>query len=1011
MAWASHTRAKSPSAGCGNFLGTATSGGTPTGVDLYADGLSPSTGVYLGTAAAASQWSFAMPASVKDNQLHAIYAVFTGTTVPLTDSPQVIQCNTASTGYQYSYSDSFTSINTTYWTKYGRTGVYSGGGFYDPTGGGGGALIATSQSTPSSTPNYEAISTLAFIPNGTNFEYVPSLRATGNPLQPPGNGSTYFAVTLSIYDCPEGGVCTGYLQAFEQNTTSQKTFFSTSIPVGNNMIIRSVVFGSSVNILVNGKLYQVTGISETSGNPGVGGNGLNAGNGVAQVQFGPLDTVAPSSVNPNTNKAFTIDVYPNSVDVGWQGAVDNPGNGDGSGVVYYQVARGDGYTIDTYDAYFYDPTVQPSTIYSYSVTPYDFHGNAGPSKLVSVMTPAAGNIYPRRTGVERIGSYWGGAGEQIDLLSGNLNFSIPLVTAQGRNGLTATFALTHNSQNWRNSLGADRILGADTGYGFGWQLMLGSLLPVWGGDFTIQYYLYTDSSGAQYRLDQTNGNGIWGSVNSVYARYDSNNNLLYFPSGNVWVMGCTSAGAEQDAGTLYPTVVEDSNGNQIIVTYMSGAGAAWNNSSSRIATIEDVRAPQSTGYISYQFSYITTPGQEGTLISYLSGIANFVGTIENYAISISPGQPLYSPDSSSSAYTTGGLLESVSATGPQEGYPNLGYSWQFTYELPPGLTCSSPPCLGDGSLTEVQFPQGGYLQWTYAPFQYDGPTFWEVSTRTLQSVVSSSPPAPNTYTFSRPSVDVPGEITVHSGMTLQDATGPQKVWSFLCTNPSGYSNCPSPQVAPYTGEVGLLSGLQVIAQGGTSPMRDVSYQWTLDGGTTGNAYVGTVKTTLDAGRSWAQATTTTQTLDTSGNTLTMAITDYNSGTTRTYTNTYLNGGSPCPSSGADWVCNRLLTSTVKTGNTSVTLVQNIYDTGAFAQLSGPLRESGSYPGGQPGNVTTSVTPGHTVNTQYYTGGTVASQNDGKGHSISVTTSSQTNFTLPDQTRPKRIVEPRHELSL
>ena len=80
-----------------------------------------------------------MPASVKDNQLHAIYAVFTGTTVPLTDSPQVIQCNTASTGYQYSYSDSFTSINTTYWTKYGRTGVYSGGGFYDPTGGGGGA--------------------------------------------------------------------------------------------------------------------------------------------------------------------------------------------------------------------------------------------------------------------------------------------------------------------------------------------------------------------------------------------------------------------------------------------------------------------------------------------------------------------------------------------------------------------------------------------------------------------------------------------------------------------------------------------------------------------------------------------------------------------------------------------------------------------------------------------------------------------------------------------------------
>jgi hypothetical protein len=29
-----------------------------------------------------------------------------------------------------------------------------------------------------------------------------------------------------------------------------------------------------------------------------------------------------------------------------------------------------------------------------------------------------------RTGVTSTGSYWGGAGEQIDLLSGNLNFTL-----------------------------------------------------------------------------------------------------------------------------------------------------------------------------------------------------------------------------------------------------------------------------------------------------------------------------------------------------------------------------------------------------------------------------------------------------------------------------------------------------------------------------------------------------------------------------------------------------------
>jgi hypothetical protein len=275
------------------------------------------------------------------------------------------------------------------------------------------------------------------------------------------------------------------------------------------------------------------------------------------------------------------------------------------------------------------------------IYPVDFHGNNGPQAVLNVFTPPAGSIDPHRAGVERIGSYWGGAGEQIDLVSGNLNYTVPLVTAIGRNGLTATFALSHNSQNWRSLGGVDRMLAADTGYGFGWQLMLGSLLPVWGNDSTIQYYLYTDATGAQYRLDQSNGSGVWSSLNSVYVWYDSNTNRLYFPNGTFWVMGCTSAGAEQDAGTLYPTIVEDSNGNQIIVTYMAGAGAGWNNSSARINTIEDTRSQPACGgqYCSYQFSYNTTyAGSFGTTQYYLSGITSYVGTGENYTVDITAVQ-------------------------------------------------------------------------------------------------------------------------------------------------------------------------------------------------------------------------------------------------------------------------------------------------------------------------------------------------------------------------------------
>ncbi len=50
------------------------------------------------------------------------------------------------------------------------------------------------------------------------------------------------------------------------------------------------------------------------------------------------------------------------------------------------------------------------------------------------------------------GSYWGGAGEQIDMRSGNLNFTVPLFKVNGR-GWTVPFNLTYNSQVWRQDPG------------------------------------------------------------------------------------------------------------------------------------------------------------------------------------------------------------------------------------------------------------------------------------------------------------------------------------------------------------------------------------------------------------------------------------------------------------------------------------------------------------------------------------------------------------------------------
>src|ERR1035437_3689213 len=45
--------------------------------------------------------------------------------------------------------------------------------------------------------------------------------------------------------------------------------------------------------------------------------------------------------------------------------------------------------------------------------------------IAPVVPPGTDTVI--RTGVKSTGSYWGAAGEQIDLLSGNLNYSVPLI--------------------------------------------------------------------------------------------------------------------------------------------------------------------------------------------------------------------------------------------------------------------------------------------------------------------------------------------------------------------------------------------------------------------------------------------------------------------------------------------------------------------------------------------------------------------------------------------------------
>src|ERR1035437_1663569 len=296
-------------------------------------------------------------------------------------------------------------------------------------------------------------------------------------------------------------------------------------------------------------------------------------------------------------------------------------------------------------------------------------------------TPSDGH----RTGVRPTGAYWGASPEQIDVLSGNVNFTVQSLKAVSRTGWGAGFNLNYNSQNWRQDSGGIWNLAEDVGYGYGWRLMAGSITPIWANQTTFSYYSFTDATGAQYRLDRQSGS-LWSSAESVYVSYDSESNKLYFRDGSYWVMRCTSATSEADSGTLYPTIMEDTNGNQILITYKPGAGLGGTNSSARISQIQDVRAL-------YMFSYNSDSP------NHLTSISNNVGTAESYTLGYTPFT-LQAPFSPYTTYGTVSKLDNVY-------FNTTGQQYWFNYSSD-----------NSGAVTSVGLPNGGGLAWAYQNVTY-----------------------------------------------------------------------------------------------------------------------------------------------------------------------------------------------------------------------------------------------------------------------------------------------------
>lgn len=765
-----------------------------------------------------------------------------------------------SAAYTYYYGDNLTTVDGTKWYTNGTVSAGTGG----LTISGSGSLISK-VAVPDGTSEYEVKAKLTLGQSGGIYTLY--LRATNDALAGSPAQGTFYAAELWDVQI-NGSSCTAQLALLKSVAGSVTWLTNGYTSCRSGMEIRLVRAVSGMAIFVDNRHFTtIWDTSIASGKPGIGGRSMPAANSIARVDLGPLDRVAPGAVNPQQTGSS---VFSNRVDMQWPGT---PDDANGVGFAHHSIVRNGSWWAIFLANGFSDAAVSPATNYTYTIYSEDFHLNSA-ATTITVTTPPAGAIDPRRIGLRGTGSYWGEGKEQIDLLSGNLNYTMPLLKAQAR-GWGVGFSLNYNSQNWRQDPGGIWNLGRDVGFGYGWKLLAGTIRAFNSDYWTTHHITFTDATGAEYLLD------VWDSTartfksrDGSYLTYAVDTGLMYFRDGTYWQFWARSDGAEQDAGTWYPTMMQDTNGNRIYVSYQAGIGVGWSNSSGRISQITDVRG-------NYNFTYSTT-ACSGDPIPRLTQITNTFGSGERYDFGYLCNQAFKSPFAATS-YGTATLLQTVTS-------PLTSLTQTFQYDA--GTS---------GELTKVTLPYGGYFRWAYQNFTFNGSrTQREVATRYL----SKSGSGETTYTINRDAGDV--NLTVHSSASLLDPSGVSEKKFFFSTDTG----------VPW--RLGLQTSREDRKLPGPVTMVSQTQTWVQDAN--GNPYIGTALVTQDPGQSYQAQKKTEQTLDVWGNLTQVKLYDINSLTTplRTYTNTYLSSSNYT----SRHIRNRLLTSAISDGTTSITLVTN-----------------------------------------------------------------------------------------
>jgi RHS repeat-associated protein len=900
--------------------------------------------------------------------------------------------------YQYYVTDAFSTLDPSKWNVTGNL-IPTHAGLTAPDPNGGAAM--SKALIPDSSSESEVRASVALTSSGGYYtiylQASPDARTGGT-----GSGS-YVAVEMQNPTI-SGTSCTANFVVLQSRAAIVSLLSSFPHSCRNGMALRMAAHAGALLVWTDQDApleFLLNLPIAGAGQPGVGARATPAGNAITQVQLGAISRTAPPAIDPAKLRAAA---FPNHVDVQWQGvslASLSPG------LAAYWIYRDGLYFQRTSKTSFQDETVTQQSSHTYSIYTVDQHFNFSQPSAITVAVPTfpatisgkfppptsttkppkpsvvapqielpaprtgpSGGFDPRRVGVQATGAYWGGAGEQIDLASGNLNFSLPFLELKARGGWSVPLRLSYNSQTWRMDSGGEWLLGEDVGYGFGWKLLAGAITPIWANS-VIDHYLYTDATGAEYRLDQNNNN-LWSSVQGIYVSFDANTNILHFNDGTYWVLGCQSAGGEQDAGTLYPTIMEDTNGNQIWIQYAPGAGSSLSmNSSARITYILDARSASgyAAGYWSYPQTYGWVLQANSSFVFYYNSdptphLIKESGYGSFFDFSYTQNQPLNSPFSGAS-YGSVALLSSAAI----HAY-NIRYAFQYG--------------TNSGEMTQMTAPLGGTLQWQYRTFTYGtGISQREVYYRFM-------PQYSGVYWWFAHNDSYDVTQPYHQYTQYGDsATNASKVDWFQAIGalivPWAYTERTPANTADYMAHI---------------------WNWTQNAA--GNVYVGTDTTYLNAASSPTGyccsgflSSATTQSVDIYGNVVQQQVYDYGAGSPpRTYNLTYLSD----PNYTSRYIRNRVTAASVTSSAGTITLATNYYDGSDFHYCGGGgLQNGGGTLHDDPaygasftyrGNVTYRVAYSGTNCYAYQTTGVVYHQENGVGTVITNSPSAATNYSLP-----------------